>query len=145
MRSHALRFHPPGIKQWGDNVRIVERWKAGTRHTRHLKREVRTLALAARDPRTPWYAKLLAVGVVAYVLSLLDLIPDPILVLGYLDELALVTKMRQTDKLFRRVAPVGTAGTNLEPWAKCTARLLGLHDPADPTSFTERPCGLILT
>ena len=43
-----------------------------------------------RDPRTPWYAKTLAAGVVGYALSPIDLIPDFIPVLGYLDDLILV-------------------------------------------------------
>jgi uncharacterized membrane protein YkvA (DUF1232 family) len=55
-----------------------------------LKRETLALYLAARDPRTPWYAKLLAVAIVAYALSPVDLIPDFIPVLGYLDELVLI-------------------------------------------------------
>ena len=42
--------------------------------------------IAARDPRTPWYAKLLAMAVAAYALSPIDLIPDFIPVLGYLDD-----------------------------------------------------------
>lgn len=45
---------------------------------------------AYRDKRTPWYAKVLAVIVVAYALSPIDLIPDFIPVLGYLDDLILV-------------------------------------------------------
>ena len=65
----------------------MERWKA---RTRHLKREVKALSIAARDPRTPWYAKLLAGGIIAYALSPIDLIPDPIPVLGYLDDLVLL-------------------------------------------------------
>lgn len=48
------------------------------------------IAIAARDPRTPWPAKLLAALVVAYALSPIDLIPDFIPVLGYLDDLILV-------------------------------------------------------
>ncbi len=55
-----------------------------------LKRESLALYYAARDPRTPWYAKLLAGAVVAYALSPIDLIPDFIPVLGYLDELLLL-------------------------------------------------------
>ena len=55
-----------------------------------LKREIHALALAARHPRTPWYAKALIGGVVAYALSPIDLIPDFIPVLGYLDDLVLV-------------------------------------------------------
>jgi uncharacterized membrane protein YkvA (DUF1232 family) len=46
--------------------------------------------LACRDPRTPWYAKVFAGGVVAYALSPIDVIPDFIPILGYLDDLILV-------------------------------------------------------
>ena len=48
------------------------------------------LYFACRDPRVPWYAKALAVGLVAYAFSPIDLIPDFIPVLGYLDELVLI-------------------------------------------------------
>lgn len=51
-----------------------------------LKRETVALYFAARDPRTPWYAKALVACVVAYALSPIDLIPDPIPILGYLDD-----------------------------------------------------------
>lgn len=57
---------------------------------RGLKRDVHAIYLAARDPRTPWYAKMLAVVVAGYALSPIDLIPDFIPVLGYLDDLILV-------------------------------------------------------
>jgi uncharacterized membrane protein YkvA (DUF1232 family) len=57
---------------------------------RALKRDVVALWLAARDPRTPWLAKALAGLVAAYALSPIDLIPDFIPVLGYLDDLILV-------------------------------------------------------
>lgn len=56
----------------------------------HLKRETYALYLAYRDPRVPWYARLFAMAVVAYALSPIDLIPDPIPVVGYLDDLLLV-------------------------------------------------------
>lgn len=55
-----------------------------------LKREVAALAGAARDPRTPLAAKLLALAIVAYALSPIDLIPDVIPVLGMLDDLLLL-------------------------------------------------------
>ena len=55
-----------------------------------LKRNIVALYLAARDPRTPWYAKAFVVCVVAYALSPIDLIPDFIPVLGYLDDLLLL-------------------------------------------------------
>ncbi len=57
---------------------------------RHLKSETLALWLAARHPGTPWYAKLLVAGIVAYALSPIDLIPDFIPVLGYLDDLILI-------------------------------------------------------
>lgn len=57
---------------------------------RLVKRDGVTLWFAARHPRTPWYAKALGAAVVAYALSPIDLIPDVIPVLGYLDELILL-------------------------------------------------------
>jgi len=57
---------------------------------RAVKRDVVALWLAARDRRTPWYAKLAAALVAAYALSPIDLIPDFIPVIGYLDDLILV-------------------------------------------------------
>jgi len=52
-----------------------------------VKRDILALYLAVRDPRVPWYAKVLAALVAAYALSPIDPIPDFIPVLGYLDEL----------------------------------------------------------
>jgi uncharacterized membrane protein YkvA (DUF1232 family) len=66
---------------------VLQRWK---RRARALKKEVYALYLAYRDRRTPWYAKAVAALVVAYAFSPIDLIPDPIPVLGYLDDLVLV-------------------------------------------------------
>ena len=57
---------------------------------RELKRDTLALYLACRDRRVPWYAKALAGLVVAYALSPIDLIPDFIPVIGYLDDLLLV-------------------------------------------------------
>jgi uncharacterized membrane protein YkvA (DUF1232 family) len=57
---------------------------------RQLKTETYALYLAYRDSRVPWYARLWALVVVAYALSPIDLIPDFIPVLGYLDDLVLV-------------------------------------------------------
>ncbi len=54
---------------------------------RHLKKETYALYFAYRDPRVPWYAKLLVAFVVAHTFSPIDLIPDFIPVLGYLDDL----------------------------------------------------------
>jgi len=57
---------------------------------RLLKAETFVLYLAARHPDTPWYAKLLVAAIVAYAFSPIDLIPDFIPVLGYLDDLVLI-------------------------------------------------------
>ena len=62
-------------------------WK---RWAGRLKSETHALYLAYRDPRMPWYAKLFAALVVGYAFSPIDLIPDPIPVLGYLDDLILI-------------------------------------------------------
>ena len=55
-----------------------------------LKHETYALYLAYRDPRVPWYARVVAACVVGYAFSPLDLIPDPIPILGYLDDIILV-------------------------------------------------------
>jgi uncharacterized membrane protein YkvA (DUF1232 family) len=55
-----------------------------------LKRDAYAVYLAARNPNTPWYVKVLAVVVAAYAFSPIDLIPDFIPILGYLDDLILV-------------------------------------------------------
>ena len=65
----------------------MTRWRETARQ---LKREVYALYFAVRDPRVPWYAKVLAGGIVAYALTPIDLIPDFIPVLGYLDEVILL-------------------------------------------------------
>lgn len=57
---------------------------------RTIRRDVHAIYLAARDPRTPWYAKALALCVAGYALSPIDLIPDFIPVLGYLDDVIIV-------------------------------------------------------
>lgn len=57
---------------------------------RTIKRDVVALWIAARDPRVPWLTKLAAGCVAAYALSPIDLIPDFIPVLGYLDDIVLV-------------------------------------------------------
>jgi uncharacterized membrane protein YkvA (DUF1232 family) len=74
--QHVLLERPPAdhMKQWAQAI----------------KRDVHALYLAARDPRTPWYAKALAIVVAGYALSPIDLIPDFIPVFGYLDDMILV-------------------------------------------------------
>ena len=62
----------------------IKQWARG------IVRDVTALWLAARDPRVPWLAKAVAACVAAYALSPIDLIPDFIPVLGYLDDIVLV-------------------------------------------------------
>jgi uncharacterized membrane protein YkvA (DUF1232 family) len=60
------------------------------RWARRLKRDVHAIYLAARSPRVPWHAKIVAIAVAGYALSPVDLIPDFIPVLGYVDDLIIV-------------------------------------------------------
>ena len=62
----------------------VKSWARG------LRRDAHAILLASRDPRTPWHVKILALAVAGYALSPIDLIPDFIPVLGYLDDLIIV-------------------------------------------------------
>ncbi|WP_148361192.1 YkvA family protein [Bacillus timonensis] len=57
---------------------------------KRLKKQIFVLYFASKDARVPWYAKLFTAGVVAYTFSPIDLIPDFIPILGYLDEVILV-------------------------------------------------------
>jgi uncharacterized membrane protein YkvA (DUF1232 family) len=65
----------------------MDKWK---QWARAIRRDAHALYLAARDPRVPWYAKAVAIAVAAYALSPIDLIPDFIPVVGYLDDLIIV-------------------------------------------------------
>jgi len=66
---------------------FIDSWKA---RAQQLKTEVYALYLAYKDPRTPWYARIFAAGLVAYAFSPIDLIPDFIPILGYMDDLVLI-------------------------------------------------------
>ena len=66
---------------------LLKSWKA---RARALKTEIYALTVACRDPRTPWIARALALLIVAYAFSPIDLIPDFIPVLGVLDDLILL-------------------------------------------------------
>ncbi|MBI9085772.1 MAG: DUF1232 domain-containing protein [Desulfobacterales bacterium] len=81
--SETKKPNPAG----GSKAGMWTRWK---QRVAALKIETYALYLAARDPRVPWYAKVLAASVAAYLLSPIDLIPDVIPVLGALDDLILV-------------------------------------------------------
>jgi uncharacterized membrane protein YkvA (DUF1232 family) len=65
----------------------METWK---QRVRQLKKETYAIYIACKDPRVPWYARVFAGFVVAYAFSPIDLIPDVIPILGYLDDLILV-------------------------------------------------------
>src|SRR3954453_16910925 len=65
----------------------MDKWK---QWARLIRRDAHALYLAARDPRVPWFAKVVAIAVAAYALSPIDLVPDFIPVLGYLDDLIIV-------------------------------------------------------
>lgn len=66
---------------------MLQHWKSTVRK---LKEDIYTLYLAYRDPRVPFYAKVVLILTVAYAFSPIDLIPDFIPVLGYLDDLILL-------------------------------------------------------
>ena len=66
---------------------VLTRWRE---RMRALKRDSLVVYYAARDPRLPWHVRLLALAIAAYALSPIDLIPDFIPVLGYLDDLILI-------------------------------------------------------
>jgi uncharacterized membrane protein YkvA (DUF1232 family) len=67
--------------------KFIEGWK---QKAKQLKIEVYAIYLAYKDPRVPWYARIFAACVVGYAFSPIDLIPDPIPILGYLDDLILI-------------------------------------------------------
>lgn len=96
-----------------DPRRRIERW------ARRLGRELTAVALALRHPDTPTTARIVAVAVLAYALSPVDLVPDFIPVLGYLDDLLLV--------------PLGIAlVARLVPdpvWSECRRRAAGAEPP----------------
>ncbi|MGE7673147.1 YkvA family protein [Lysinibacillus sp. NPDC094403] len=69
------------------NNSLISKLKA---YAKKLKQNLFVLYLSYKDPRTPWYAKLVAMFVVAYAFSPIDLIPDFIPVIGYLDDLIIV-------------------------------------------------------
>jgi uncharacterized membrane protein YkvA (DUF1232 family) len=69
---------------------MMQTAKSWRDEARRLKQDVVAIALATRDPRVPWYAKALGACVIAYAFSPIDLIPDFVPVVGYLDDLVLV-------------------------------------------------------
>lgn len=109
---------------------MLENWK---QKAKNLKRELYALYLAYKDPRVPWYARITAIIVVGYAFSPIDLIPDPIPVLGYLDDLiliplgiALVIKMVPADVLndCRERAESEIGGTKPKNWVAASIIVL---------------------
>src|SRR5665647_3414834 len=96
------------------------------RRARALKSDTYALYLAARHPGTPWYAKVLVAAVAAYAFSPMDLIPDFVPVLGYLDDLIIV--------------PLGIAASiRLVPedvMSECRARAAQAYEGDRPVSRT---------
>jgi len=66
---------------------FIEKWK---QQAKQLKIEVYALYLAYQDPRVPWFVRVFAACVVGYAFSPIDLIPDFIPIIGYLDDLVLI-------------------------------------------------------
>ena len=100
----------------------METWK---QRARQLKVETYALYLVYRDPRVPWYARLFAALVVGYAFSPIDLVPDFVPVLGYLDDLVLV--------------PLGVAlALKMIPpdvLAECRERAREVMDEGKPTNW----------
>ena len=99
---------------------------------RALKAEIAVLSAAIRDSRTPWYAKALGVIIVAYAVSPIDLIPDFIPILGFVDDALLLPLGIWA---VRRMIPAGVmaehranvaAGTRLPPNRTAAAVIVGL-------------------
>src|SRR5919202_2664748 len=65
----------------------MQAWK---QRVKQLKKETYAIYIACKDPRVPWYARVFAGFVISYAFSPIDLIPDVIPILGYLDDLVLV-------------------------------------------------------
>jgi uncharacterized membrane protein YkvA (DUF1232 family) len=99
--------------------------------SRAMRRDIRAIYLASRDPRTPSYAKAAALVVAGYALSPIDLIPDFIPVLGYLDELvllplgiALVVKMIPAELMAEYRSAAETLGN--KPVSRAAAAIIAV-------------------
>jgi uncharacterized membrane protein YkvA (DUF1232 family) len=120
---------------------IIESWKE---RIQQLKIDTYALYLAYKDPRVPVYARILAAGVVAYAFSPIDLIPDFIPILGYLDDLLIIPlgiwvslklipsyilaeHRQRAEEIMRQGLPVSRAGAAIviAIWVLLTA-LVGL-------------------
>jgi uncharacterized membrane protein YkvA (DUF1232 family) len=98
---------------------LIENWK---KKAKQIKREIHAVYLAMKDPMTPWYARVLAAVIVGYAFSPIDLIPDPIPILGYLDDLVLLplgilllVKIIPSEVLVECRAKAAASGGNKKP------------------------------
>jgi uncharacterized membrane protein YkvA (DUF1232 family) len=102
--------------------KIIEVWK---QRVQQLKKETYTVYLASKDPRVPWYAKVLIAFVVGHTFSPIDLIPDFIPILGYMDDFI--------------IAPLGIAfAIKMIPQdvlAECREEAQAILDQDRPTSW----------
>lgn len=87
LMNSSMFMNLPMIISKTKKIGIVAKWKT---KAKALKHEITALYLASRDPRTPWYAKAFMFLVLAYAISPIDLIPDFIPVVGYLDDLIII-------------------------------------------------------
>jgi len=107
-------------------------WRTWRQRARGLKREVQVLYRAFRDQRTPWYGKAFAALVVAYAFSPIDLVPDFVPILGYLDDLVLLplgillaVRMIPPQVMADARAQVEAAGPTTRPVSWAGALLVG--------------------
>jgi uncharacterized membrane protein YkvA (DUF1232 family) len=89
-REREPDHEPPATGAAGRRLAAVGPMSRVKNWARALRRDAHAIRLASRDPRVPWTVKLLAIAVAGYALSPIDLIPDFIPVLGYLDDLIIV-------------------------------------------------------
>jgi uncharacterized membrane protein YkvA (DUF1232 family) len=85
--SWTIRDVVDVFETWADHSAMSQRARSWARL---VKRDVHAIYCAAHDPRVPWYAKALAICVAGYALSPIDLIPDFVPILGYMDDIIIV-------------------------------------------------------
>jgi ABC transporter substrate binding protein (PQQ-dependent alcohol dehydrogenase system) len=130
----AIRDVVDVFEAWEDHSTMSPR----VRHwTRLVRRDVHAIYRAARDPRVPWYAKALAICVAGYALSPIDLIPDFVPILGYVDDviivplgILIVVKLIPPEIMAEHRA-LAAAGSAREPHSRhCNRHRLGSMSPA---------------
>ena len=128
----------------------MSRWFDQLKNWARIIKRDGALYFATRDPRVPWYAKVLAVIIAAYALSPLDLIPDFIPVLGYLDEvillpLAIVGVVRLIDPTIMAEHRATASEIAERPTSRMGAALVKSHTSKWTTSLGVDQVGLAVT